>query len=271
MVKIKSAAKLNLMLNIVGKINNMHLIDGVFVPFNLYDIIFAEKRSDKKITVSYSQKDLRFENDTAIKAAEMITKRYDLGGVDIFIEKNIPQKSGMGGSSTDAAGVARAIEQLYGLPKIDNDLLLEVGSDVPYMYKGGDCRVRGIGEKVQSINLPKIYKVVLLPSKGVDTGKCYHLYDQIGGENGEIEKFIDNPFENKVKLSNALERAACKLNKDIVSALEALDTVGFLYGMSGSGSACFGIEYDLAKFEKKLAKLIELSAGRFVALQEEKE
>ncbi|NCA93130.1 hypothetical protein EOM82_07840 [bacterium] len=271
MVRIKSVAKLNLMLNIVGKTNNMHLIDGVFVPFNLYDIIYAEKRSDHNISVSYTDKNLKFDNDTAIKAAQAIVSYYDIGGVDIFIEKNIPQKSGMGGSSADAAGVARAIQELYGLPKIDNELLVKIGSDVPYMYKGGDCRVRGIGEKVESITLPKLYKVVLLPNEGVDTAQCYNLYDQIGGENGDIEKFIDKPFSKEVKPSNALKNAACKLNKDISSALDALSEAGFLCGMSGSGSACFGIEYDIAEFERKSAKLKKLSTGRFVALQEEKE
>ncbi len=271
MVTIKSPAKLNLMLNIVGKTNNMHLIDGVFVPFNLCDIIYADKRKDNVINLSYTDKAIKFDNDTALKAANVIAKHYGLGGMDIVIEKKIPLQSGMGGSSADAAGVARAIRELFDLENIDNDLLVKIGSDVPYMYKGGDCRVSGIGEKVESINLPKFNKVVLLPAKGVDTTKCYELYDEVGGENGDIEGFIKNPFSKEIKQANALQRAACIINGDIKLALDTLKSVGFLCGMSGSGSACFGIEYDFIEFESKLAKLIRLGLGRFIALQEEKE
>lgn len=270
MVEVRCNAKINLMLNIVGISNKMHLIDGVFIPFNLCDNILINSREDKEIFVSYTDKALKFDNDTALKMAKAIQERYQTKGVNILINKNIPIKSGLGGSSADAAAVAKGMQALFSLPDIDLNLLLSVGSDVPYMYKGGTVRVSSLGEKLEDIILPHMYKVVLLPDRGVDTKACYGLYDEVGGEYCDIEKFIKEP-QKTISFTNALMKAACKLNEDIIVALELLKDAGFCYGMSGSGSACFGIEYDKEKFEKKLAKLIQLNDNRFVILQEEKE
>lgn len=115
-----------------------------------------------------------------------------------------------------------------------------------------------------------MYKIILLPNKGVDTTQCYKLYDEVGGENTDIDMFLSEP-KKQVKFINALEKAACLLNQDIKYALELLKKAGFCYGMSGSGSACFGIEYDKSEFEKKKIKLLEYNNDRFVVLQEEKE
>lgn len=270
MVKVRGWAKINLLLNIVGLSNKMHLIDGVFIPFNLCDNIIIDSRTDNEIFVSYTDKNLKFDNDTAMKMAKAIKLRYGTKGVDILIDKKIPQKSGLGGSSADAAAVARGMQELFCLEEIDTKLLLSVGSDVPYMYQGGTRRVSGLGENTSAVSLPTMYKIVLLPKLGVDTAECYRLYDEVGGDNSDIDEFLRQP-KLVTKFTNALERAACLLNKDIEAALELLKKAGFCYGMSGSGSACFGIAYDKSEFEKKKAKLLALNDNRFVVLQEEKE
>lgn len=270
MVKVRGVAKINLLLNIVGLSNKMHLIDGVFIPFNIYDNIDMSCREDNEIFVKYTDKNLKFDNDTAFRAAKAIQMRYGTKGVNILINKKIPQKSGLGGSSADAAAVARGMQQLFCLEQIDAKLLLSIGSDVPYMYKGGTKRVSSLGECISEISLPTMYKIVLLPKLGVDTAECYHLYDEVGGENCDIEKFLRQP-KQEAKFTNALERAACLLNKDITAALELLKDAGFCYGMSGSGSACFGIEYDKSEFEKKKTKLLTLNDNKFVVILEEKE
>lgn len=141
MVKVSSKAKINLLLNIVGISNKMHLIDGVFVPFNLCDNIYLSRRLDNEIVVNYTNKEWKFDNDTAFIMAKEIQTLYGTKGVDILIEKNIPIKSGLGGSSADAAAVAIGMEELYSLKNIDIQTLLKVGSDVPYMYVGGTKRV----------------------------------------------------------------------------------------------------------------------------------
>lgn len=270
MVKIKIPAKINLLLNIVGIANNMHLIDGVFVPFNLYDIISVDRREDDNIVVSYTDKNLRFDRDNALRAAKIVQLNYATKGVNIVIDKHIPLESGLGGSSADAAGVVKCMQEIFSLGEIDPQLLLSLGSDVPYMFAGGTKRVSLLGERLEDVILPPMYKVALLSRKGVDTALCYKLYDEIGGERGDIEGFLGEPKQT-TRFVNALQKAACTINEEITEALSMLKQAGFCYGMSGSGSTCYGIAYEKSDFEKKLSKLIRLNNKKFVVLQEEKE
>lgn len=270
MVKVRSHAKINLLLNIVGISNNMHLIDGVFVPFNLYDTISVCGRDDENIVLSYTDPKLRFDNDNAIRAARAIQSQYGTKGVNIVIDKQIPVMSGLGGSSADAAAVVKGMQELYALGEIDTQLLLSLGSDVPYMFAGGNKRVSLLGEEIGDVSLPTMYKVALLPGSGVDTALCYKLYDFVGGDSSNIDDFLGAPKQT-IKFANALQRAACIINKEITEALSLLERAGFCYGMSGSGSACFGVAYERDDFEKKLSELIRLNDNKFVVIQEEKE
>jgi 4-diphosphocytidyl-2-C-methyl-D-erythritol kinase len=255
-VSIKAYAKINLVLNVVGRQDNLHLIDSIMTPFDIYDTVKMEKRTDREIFVKYTNCE-NITNDTASKMAKLISKKYGLLGVNIEINKNIPIKAGLGGSSADAGAVARGMEKLFSLEKIPNELLLEVGSDVPYMYLGGDKRVQGVGEKVSSVNLPKLYKVLIVDGIGVDTKKSYENYDLFGGDNQDIEKFLININKFCATFTNSLQKGSQKLNSNIQKASDLLTECGFSSCMTGSGSGVFGIEYDKAQFENKLKKLIK--------------
>jgi 4-diphosphocytidyl-2-C-methyl-D-erythritol kinase len=255
-VSIKAYAKINLLLNVVGVRDGLHLIDSIMTPFDIYDIINMEKRSDKEIFVKYTKGE-SITNDTAFKMAKLIKEKYGLCGVNIEIDKNIPMKAGLGGSSADAGAVARGMEKLFSLEKIPAKLLLEVGSDVPYMYLGGDKRVQGVGEKVTSVDLPKLYKVLIIDCIGVDTKKSYENYDLFGGDNQDIEKFLVNINKHCATFTNALQKGSIILNNNIEQAINLLTECGFSACMTGSGSGVFGIEYDKAQFDNKLMKLIK--------------
>lgn len=253
-VSIRAYAKINLVLNIEGVQDNLHLIDSIVTQFDLYDIVNMEKREDGKIFVRYTNCDTII-NDTALKMANLINDRYNLSGVNIEITKNIPIKAGLGGSSADAGAVARGMQQLFSLEAIPASLLIKVGSDVPYMYLGGDKRIQGIGERVANVKLPRLYKVLLLDGVGVDTKKSYENYDLEGGENQDIEKFLENMNSKNAKCTNALQKASIKLNDNIGKAIDLLESCGFAPCMTGSGSGVFAIEYDKAVFKNKLKKL----------------
>lgn len=255
-VSLRAYAKINLVLNIEGTSDGLHLIDTVVTPFNIFDEVNMEKRRDGEIRVRYTNGP-PIENDTARKMAEIIRQEYKTGGVDIEITKKIPMKAGVGGSSADAGAVARGMQVLFSLDEIPAHLLLKVGSDVPYMYRGGDKRIRGKGEIVENVVLPNTYKVLIVAEGGVDTRKCFELYDILGGENADIGKFLIEINENRANFSNALQRAGEELNENISGAITLLKECGFQPCMTGSGSGVFGIEYDKTEFENKLKKLIK--------------
>ncbi len=235
----------------------MHLLSGVYVCCTLKDTITLSARGDGDITLRYVGRDGIYPKDTAYLMAKRLQERYKTPGVDIVIEKRIPEKCGLGGSSADAAGVARAFSEEFSLGKIDGDILLSVGSDVPFQYEGGAAVVEGLGDRIKKIDLPAMHLAILCPSEGVSTAECFRFFDEIGGDGGDVEALIRSLQQKKPPVFfNALERAARTLVPDVERGKEILTAAGFYCGMTGSGSALFGMEYDEGIFREKMNKVI---------------
>ena len=232
-------------------------MDSVFYPTVLADTAEAEKSDGVEITYADGR---RYERDTAYLTAKKIVERYGVGGLKMRIEKGIPEGAGLGGSSVDAGLAARAMQALYNLPEIDPELLLSVGSDVPYFVQGGAKRVRGLGERIEEVVLPRLYGVILVPDSGVDTGACYRLYDEIGGENGSTEEFLKQA-KRDIRPFNALQQAGERLNGKVSEGLRILKEAGFAACMTGSGSATFGVTTDEAAYRLRKKKAIESAYG----------
>lgn len=254
---IKARAKLNLCLKITGRAGNKHELDTLIVPVGLADTVIMEKSAD--VTIRYEGKEGLFDNDTVKKTVELLQSRYFDGGVGITIIKNIPEKAGVGGSSADAAAVARGLERLYGFT-VAPELLAEIGSDVPAMYLDAPCRMRGTGKDTEPLLVPEGMKYALvIPERGVSTAECFRLYDIIGGENPDVEEIVARLKKKEYFApKNALEKSATELAPEIGTAISALREAGFCAGMTGSGSGAFGYEYDAEAFDKKLKRLSAL-------------
>lgn len=144
----------------------------------------------------------------------------DVDGV-FLVEKSIPPCAGMGGSSAAVAAVVRLLEKKSGKTP-DVGFLLSLGSDVPYMYTGGEARVTGCGESVEKLPFVLRHVVVVYVNGGVDTATAYGLYDSGAQCAGD----------------NHLLAAACALNGGVPVAARALADAGAeRIVMSGSGSA----------------------------------
>lgn len=258
-MRVETEAKLNLCLAIRGTDGGKHLIDSLFVPAGIKDVVIGEKAEN--LTVEYTDGRV-YERDTALLTARAVVEKYSAGGARFLIEKGIPEGAGLGGSSADAGAVAKIYRFLYGIEEIDVGLLSEISSDAPYFYRGGAARVRGTGEIFEETVVPELFKVVLVPRGGVDTGVCYGLYDKIGGEDGDVGEFIRELGKGRLpKPFNALRRAAETLNPQIADGIKILEKVGFVAGMTGSGSGVFGIENDREAYKYKLRKLTDYTSG----------
>ncbi len=256
MQSINARAKVNLALNVRGKEGSRHLLDGIYACCDLCDEIVLSARADKEIRVLYEGREGLYEKDTSYAMARLLQETFHTPGADIFIRKHIPEKRGLGGSSADAAGVARAFLGEFGLDEIDPKLLLSIGSDVPFQYAGGCARVRGEGELIKSVPLPRIYLAVVIPPRGVSTAECFFTFDRMGGTSGDVDALTEDLLNEKEPVFfNALERAATALVPEIVVGRKTLEKAGFACGMTGSGSALFGAEYDEKIFRQKLKKV----------------
>ena len=96
--------------------------------------------------------------------------------VRIALDKRIPVAAGLGGGSADAAATLRGLSRLWQLELRDADLLplaLELGADVPVCLRSGPARMRGIGERIEPIELPVLDLVLATPNHAVSTAQVF--------------------------------------------------------------------------------------------------
>ena len=135
--KIKSYAKLNLAINIVGKTRNLHKIETIVAFASLHDEISIKSIKSNLHKIIFSGK---FSNNikkknTISKLLEILEKEKILKNrkFKIKINKKIPTKSGLGGGSMNAASILKFFVQKK-IVKLSKEKLLNitqsVGSDV---------------------------------------------------------------------------------------------------------------------------------------------
>ncbi len=242
-------AKLNLSLAITGIKDGMHVLDMIMYPYEkLCDTVAFYPNNQKGITKLSVRCDFAdFDEGRFISGIKDKVKRvlshFDVGG-EVVIDKKIPLGAGLGGSSASIVALIKALEKycdvIGDLILLDTRFLLSLGSDVPYMYKGGICRVRGIGERVDEIKFDgRLNFEIKIAEGGADSGKCYKQYDVL---NPTIPP--SNPPQNVREAldeaRNDLMEASCIVNPRIKQCMDEFKQMGFdkVY-MSGSGSTVF--------------------------------
>ncbi len=261
-MKIKTAAKINLTLDVTGKLpNGYHSIESVFQTVGLYDEIAVEITDSGEIELTCEVPEKFSDSDTipcderniAYKAARKFFDENHMNcGCRIHIKKGIPSQAGMGGGSTDAAAVLHCLNKLTGNTFSAPEKL---GADVPFFLIGGTAYVEGIGEKIKPA--PDYSGKILVIAKGaegVSTAEAYGRIDALENpvhpdnkaflsalKNSpeEAPKFIGNLFEEAIGLKEV---------KCIKSTMLSHGASGA--AMTGSGSSVFGIFSNRESAEK---------------------
>lgn len=272
--KLFSNAKINLTLDITGTDGGYHTLDSLAVEIDLGNEIEAVKTNDGEISIEFVGNEYEIPsvpaNETnAYKAAKLFAETFHTGGAKITVYSVIPVGAGLGSSSADAAGVLRAMRQLYlkeTTPEIEEKILKiadMTGSDTRMMYLGGAVRMKGRGDVAESLPLPPsrakekkglfsffrkedkrmMYFLLICPLTPVSTPQCFCKYDELEKTypprtQDATERFLKGDVYGLGRLmKNDLQEAACALNPDVKNALEAarkLMPIGLT--MTGSGS-----------------------------------
>ena len=139
MLRIGARAKINWTLDITGRrADGYHLMDMLMQSVTLADEITLEKTLDGEITLTTGGTPLlpADEHHLALRAARALQKAASCPlGARIHVEKRIPVGAGMGGGSSDAAGVLVGLNRLWetGLTRAElEDVGLTLGADVPF-------------------------------------------------------------------------------------------------------------------------------------------
>ena len=268
-ITVQAQAKINWALDILSRREDgYHEMDMLMQKIALSDEIRFETARWTTLTVN-GHLIANAGKNLIVRAANLLNEYMgEKRGVRITLSKRIPVRAGLGGGSADCAAALMALNDLwvFKLPaKTLKKLALSLGADVPYCMENDFCRVRGIGEDVQTLeNAPKIPLVVACVSPGLSTQAVFSNFDEAGDSplNVPMEKLCGRltagDFRAADEISgNALERAAIRLLPAVADTMERMRACGSLYTrMSGSGSAVFGV-FETADKAREAAQKIE--------------
>ena len=261
-------AKLNLFLHITGRREDgYHLLQSVFQFLDYGDEIEFSLRDDGEIHRVNHVSGVNEAEDLSVRAAIALQKMAQLQqGVDITVHKHLPLGGGVGGGSSDAATTLVALNHLWqaGL-SIDQlaELGLTLGADVPVFVRGQAAFAEGVGEKLQNLELPEPWFLVVKPEVHVSTAEIFS--DPQLTRNSPAIKICDlqTGAVDIGELENVCEPIATKHYPEIKRAIEQLKRYGHAR-MTGTG-ACVFVAFDKeAEAQQALKELPENLPG-FVA------
>ena len=264
-IQVKSYAKINLALNVTGKLAKLHKIESIVLFISLHDLIFIKEIKGPHHQISFYgnfSKNINY-NNTVEKLFKILDENKLLKDrkFQIKIKKNIPQKAGLGGGSMNAANILNILIKKK-LIKINQKKIQSIasliGSDVILGVKSTGTILTSNNVVKKFSRCPIFYTLLVRPNFGCTTKKIYSGVKRI------TKSKFNNPNKSMfgygylLKQENALESIAFpkypKLKK-IKSFLENLKKPIFVR-MTGSGSVIVAYyqskqDCEMAKFEFK--------------------
>ena len=254
--------KINLGLRVIRKREDgYHDLETVFVPiYGLHDELEVVKspNSQEESPITFTQEgiavDCPAEDNLIVKCYHLFKAKYpQIGSISVRFKKNIPFGAGLGGGSRDAAHMAIALNELFGLGLTKEELAAEVkplGADCPFFIYNTPCYAEGIGDQLTPIALDlKGLRIVLIkPEEGVSTREAYSGITKHPEVAGQIKSVLDHAKPVDVlsgeagHFVNDFEETVFPLHPQIAAIKKRLLDAGAFYAsMSGSGSTVFGL------------------------------
>ena len=260
--KIKSFAKINLALNVTGKLTALHKIESIVTFVNLFDLITIKRIQGKKHQIYFKGNFSRnITKDNTVKNLFNILDAHKLlenRKFQIKIKKNIPPEAGLGGGSMNAGNILNFLIKKK-IIKVNQKKILKianlVGSDVILGIdpKSSVLTSRNVIKKFSKI--PTFYTLLVRPNFGCSTKKIYSGVKKFTKPAFSVPKKNMFGFKFLINQENALEKIAFskypKLKK-IKTFLETLKNPLFVR-MTGSGSVL--VAYYQKKQHCELAKV----------------
>ncbi len=288
----RSYAKINARLKVLGRREDgYHLLSMLNFPIDLFDEIRLEvlEKGEGGIAIEASgniSEELQLalqdsDKNLAGRAARIILDFFDLPlGLKINLHKRIPAGGGLGGGSSNAAGILKYLpillqraeyisaEQAALFAQRRAEFAISLGADVPYFLAERAACVSGIGEKVTEISKPA-FKLpmfgLLLPEYAVSTAAVYgdlrqQALPEIPTRDTALESFINSSVSNSYPallklIDNDLLPPALRVQPELGGLFAALASAPDLVaGLSGSGSSVFVFPKVLEIQEKDLER-----------------
>ena len=260
---LPAPAKLNLWLHIIGRrADGYHELETVFQFLDHGDELRFTLREDGQIRLNTEVEGVPHDSNLIVRAARQLQAQSGTTlGVDIELDKVLPMGGGIGGGSSDAATTLLALHHLWQLDwSIDRlaDLGLTLGADVPVFIRGHAAFAQGVGERLEPVDPPEPWYVVLVPQVSVSTAEIF--------SHPELTR---NSLPLKMRpVHEGNSRNDCQpvVEQRYPEVRNALNSLGKFTEarMTGTGSCVFGAFPSKAEAGRVLALLSETQTG-FVA------
>ncbi len=254
MLRVLAPAKVNLFLGI-GPVRSdgYHELTSVFHALGLADEI--EIRTAESLTVT-TDSDLGIPErlNLAHRAAVEMGSAFGRDPLAaIHVVKRIPHGAGLGGGSSDAAGVIAGLAYMWGIDLSDDRCLSvarSLGADVPFFLAGGAALMTGRGDVLERTlpPLPGVPVALLRPPLPVSTAEAYRTFDldpvAAGDHRATVEALERSDTSALVRsLANNLESAAATVVPEVAEAVAWVRSRPGVLGalVAGSGSAVFAV------------------------------
>lgn len=267
-MKVKAAAKINLMLDILKRLDNgYHSLFMIMQSVDLFDVVTVDKNNENKIIIECDKDGVPCnEKNIAYKCAMKFFEYCNINdnGVTIKIEKNIPMAAGVAGGSADGAAVIYCLNKVFNTNLSQKELCEignKVGADIPFSLTGGTAVTLGTGNVIAPVkDLPECYIVLCKPEQDVSTPEAYAEFDALNRvRHLDRVSMID-------AVSNADYEKICSLCGNVFEQAVEVPKRPHIKGimrksgadaccMSGSGPTVFGLFSDESKASECYNKL----------------
>ena len=182
----RAFSKINVGLAITGKRDDgYHDIDTIFQSIFLGDSLYFARHHS--VVFSGDAPELPYymaqlipytESNIAMKALRMVQDYTGCKqGAAIHLLKRVPPCAGMGGGSGDGAAMLLGLNKFWDLRLTDEELLTmatKLGSDVPFLLKGGTARGTGRGEQLEVLPTSSAqWLLIVKPEVSISTAEAY--------------------------------------------------------------------------------------------------
>ena len=260
---IDAPAKININLFVKDKLKNgLHSLESDICFVELADNIFF-RFCDEDVFLQNNLKKQFLINPHDNLILNALNKFRQLTewnkNFSIYLEKKIPIGAGLGGGSANAAATLILLRKLFNhqtkVNKLSKNVLFEIGksigSDVPACIESKDLKLRGYGDKIKRNKMPcNFYFLIINPNIKLSTKDVFNHFEK----NSDKKISKSSMFWEKFNIYNSLISSAVLLEPEILNILDTFKKSKNIvaYGMSGSGSSCFGIFNNLSDIENSL-------------------
>ena len=175
---LPAPAKLNLFLHITGRrADGYHNLQTLFQFLDQADTLHFSRRNDNQILLHTDIPGVASHDNLIVRAALALQNAAQCPlGADIRLDKTLPMGGGLGGGSSDAATTLLGLNALWqtglSLQQLAN-IGLKLGADVPVFVHGHAAWAEGVGEKLQPVDIPEPWYVVLTPNAHISTAAAF--------------------------------------------------------------------------------------------------